>query len=206
MAVDTNNDKTRFTLETAPRKQKEGKTDLPPELKAINRNLHDQILASLWGQDEASLRSEDGEKGDKATPKGREILEQTRSEGPSEEVAEKLHGLVETMLSHLHTKEATVSRGADAYRNNGIDCVDKIERNYGKERRTLADACKKDGDRFAQRVREARGALEDQAKAREEAMQRLEETAAKRRQLYQQTTTSLRALHGRLLKNKLAED
>ncbi|KAJ4226456.1 hypothetical protein NW759_005042 [Fusarium solani] len=110
------------------------------------------------------------------------------------------------MLSHLATKQATIYRGADAYRKSGIDCVDKMERRYSQERNALADACKKDGDRFARRVREARETVEDGEKARGKAMHQLEQAATKRRQLYQQASTGLRALHGRLLKRKMAED
>lgn len=103
------------------------------------------------------------------------------------------------MLSHLQTKEVTVYRGADAYRKNGISCVGKIDRRYTQERQTLSEVCKKDGDKFVRRVREVNAALEQHGKSRDEAIIRLEETTARRRHLFQQATTSLRALHGRLM-------
>ncbi|KAM0432953.1 hypothetical protein ACHAPT_004658 [Fusarium lateritium] len=203
-AAESNHDKDRIALKAHPQKEKrEQERDLFPVLTAFNRNLQNQIFESLRGQDEASV---DEEKQAKTTDKGKEVAEQTDSERPTNEVAENLHALVETMLSHLATKEATVYYGADAYRKNGIDCVDKIERKYSQERSALADVCKKDGDRFARRVREARDAVEDGGKARDEALHQLEQAASKRRQLYQDASTGLRALHGRLLKRKRVED
>ncbi|KAJ4209842.1 hypothetical protein NW767_000119 [Fusarium falciforme] len=206
-AAEPNHDKTRIELKARPRnEQREQESDLLPGLTALNKNLQNQIFESLQGQDEASVVVADGGKRTKTTEKGNEVTEQTDPEKPTDEVAEKLHVLVETMLSHLATKEATIYRGADAYRKSGIDCVDKMERRYSQERTALADACKKDGDRFARRVREARETVEDGEKARGKAMHQLEQAATKRRQLYQQASTGLRALHGRLLKRKMVED
>ncbi|KAI8685527.1 hypothetical protein NCS55_00225200 [Fusarium keratoplasticum] len=197
----------RIELKARPRnEQREQGSDLLPGLTALNKNLQSQIFESLQGQDEASVVVVDGGKRTKTTEKGNEVAEQTDPEKPTNEVAEKLHALVEKMLSHLATKEATIYRGADAYRKSGIDCVDKMERRYSQERNALADACKKDGDRFARRVREARETVEDGEKARGKAMHQLEQAATKRRQLYQQASTGLRALHGRLLKRKMVED
>ncbi|RSL71955.1 hypothetical protein CEP54_001141 [Fusarium duplospermum] len=205
-AAEPNHDKTRIELKSRPRnEEKEQERNLLPVLTALNKNLQSQIFESLRGQDEAPVEMDEGKR-TKAADKNNEVAEQTDPEKPTDEVAEKLHALVETMLSHLATKEATVYRGADAYRKSGIDCVDKIERKYSQERTALADACKKDGDRFARRVREAREAVEDGEKARGKAMHQLEQAAAKRRQLYQQASTGLRALQGRILKGKMVED
>ncbi|KAI8723234.1 hypothetical protein NCS52_00178800 [Fusarium sp. LHS14.1] len=204
--AEPNHDKTRIELKARPRnEQREQESDLLPVLTAFSKNLQSQIFESLQGQDEASMVVDEG-KWTKTTEKGNEAGEQTHSEKPTDEVAGKLHALVETMLSHLATKEATIYRGADAYRKSGIDCVDKIERKYSQERNALADGCKKDGDRFARRVREARETVEDGEKAREKTMHQLEQAATKRRQLYQQASTGLRALHGRLLKRKMVDD
>ncbi|KAI8689678.1 hypothetical protein LRP88_14029 [Fusarium phalaenopsidis] len=204
-AAEPNHDKTRIELKARPRnEQREQESDLLPVFTALNKNLQRQIFESLQGQDGASVVDEG--KRTKTTEKGNEVAEQKDPEKPTDEVAEKLHVLVETMLSHLATKEATIYRGADAYRKSGIDCVDKMERRYSQERNALADACKKDGDRFARRVREARETVEDGEKARGKAMHQLEQAATKRRQLYQQASTGLRALHGRLLKRKMVED
>jgi hypothetical protein len=109
------------------------------------------------------------------------------------------------MLSHLRTKEATIYHGADAYRKNGIGCVSKINRRYTQERQTLNEMCKKDGDEFIRRTREVNAALEERGNSRDEAILRLEETTARRRHLFQQATTSLRTLHGRLMNGKLAD-
>ncbi|KAL2691471.1 hypothetical protein Neosp_001856 [[Neocosmospora] mangrovei] len=204
--AEPNHDKTRIELKARPRnEQREQESDLLPVLTAFSKNLQSQIFESLQGQDEASVVVDEGKR-TKTTEKGNEAAEQTHSEKPTDEVAGKLHALVETMLSHLATKEATIYRGADAYRKSGIDCVDKIERKYSQERNALADGCKKDGDRFARRVREARETVEDGEKARGKAMHQLEQAATKRRQLYQQASTGLRALHGRLLKRKMEDE
>jgi hypothetical protein len=48
-------------------------------------------------------------------------------------------------------------------------------------------------------------ALEDRGKSRDEAILRMEETTARRGHLFQQATTSLRALHGRLMNGKLTD-
>ncbi|UPK96852.1 hypothetical protein LCI18_007787 [Fusarium solani-melongenae] len=206
VAAEPNHDKTGIELKARPRnEQREQGSDLLPGLTALNKNLQNQIFESLQGQDEASVVA-DGGKRAKTTEKSNEVAEQTVPEKPTDEVAGKLHGLVETLLSHLATKEATIYRGADAHRKSGIDCVDKMERMYSQERNALADACKKDGDRFARRVREARETVEDGEKARGKAMHQLEQAAIKQRQLYQQASTGLRALHGRLLKRKMVED
>lgn len=109
------------------------------------------------------------------------------------------------MLGHLQAKEATIYRGADAYRKNGINCVDKIERRYIQERQALNETWKKDSDRFLRGTRAAKAAIDERGKIREKAMQQLNETVARRRHLFQQATTSLRALHGRLMKGKLAD-
>ncbi|RSM05346.1 hypothetical protein CEP52_006313 [Fusarium oligoseptatum] len=205
-AAGPNHDKTRIELKARLRnEEEEQERNLLPALTALNKNLQSQIFESLRGQDEAPMEVDKGKR-TKTTDKDNEVAKQTDPEKPADEVAEKLHALVETMLSHLATKEATVYRGADAYRKSGIDCMDKIEQRYSQERNALAEACKKDGDRFARRVREAREAVEDGEKARGKAMHQLEQATAKRRQLYQQASTSLRALHGRLLKRKRVED
>ncbi|RSM11576.1 hypothetical protein CDV31_006679 [Fusarium ambrosium] len=205
-AAEPNHDKTRIELKARLRnEEEEQERNLLPALTALNKNLQSQIFESLRGQDEAPMEVDKGKR-TKTTDKDNEVAKQTDPEKPADEVAEKLHALVETMLSHLATKEATVYRGADAYRKSGIDCMDKIEQRYSQERNALAEACKKDGDRFARRVREAREAVEDGEKARGKAMHQLEQATAKRRQLYQQASTSLRALHGRLLKRKRVED
>ncbi|KAJ4326991.1 hypothetical protein N0V84_002604 [Fusarium piperis] len=207
VAAEPIHDKTRIKLKARPRnEEREQERNHVPVLTAFNKKLQNQIFESLRGQDEESPEALDGEKRAKTTDKGNEVAEQTDPEKPTDEVAEKLHALVETMLSHLATKEATVYRGADAYRKSGIDCVDKIERKYSQERNALADTCKKDGDRFARRVREAREVVEDGGQARGKAMHQLQQAATKRRQLYQQASTSMRALHGRLLKRKAVED
>ncbi|KAF4332642.1 hypothetical protein FBEOM_13577 [Fusarium beomiforme] len=135
----------------------------------------------------------------------RESPRQTRPDGPNAEIAEKLHGLVETLLGHLKSKEAAIYQGADAYRKNGIMCVEKIERRYMQERQALNETWKKDSDRFVRRTRAANAALEEHGKIREAAMQRLDETAARRHHLFEQATTSLRALHGRLMKRNFAD-
>ncbi|RMJ11698.1 hypothetical protein CDV36_008653 [Fusarium kuroshium] len=199
-AAEPNHDKTRIELKARLRNEEEEQ-----ERNLLNKNLQSQIFESLRGQDEAPMEVDKGKR-TKTTDKDNEVAKQTDPEKPADEVAEKLHALVETMLSHLATKEATVYRGADAYRKSGIDCMDKIEQRYSQERNALAEACKKDGDRFARRVRSAREAVEDGEKARGKAMHQLEQATAKRRQLYQQASTSLRALHGRLLKRKRVED
>lgn len=109
------------------------------------------------------------------------------------------------MLSHLRAKETTIYRGADAYRKNGIDCVSKINRRYTQEMQMLNETCKTDGDKFIRRTREVNAAVEERGNSREEAILRLEETTARRRHLFQQATTSLRTLHGRLMNGKLAD-
>ena len=61
----------------------------------LNKNLQNQIFESLQGQDEASVVVVDGGKRTKTTEKGNEVAEQTDPEKPTDEVAEKLHVLVE---------------------------------------------------------------------------------------------------------------
>ncbi|ENH63284.1 hypothetical protein FOC1_g10009179, partial [Fusarium oxysporum f. sp. cubense race 1] len=161
-------------------------------------------LASLQGQNEATAEVEQAMEHDKVRGNG-VSPKQTRPAGPNAEIAEKLHGLVKMMLGHLQAKEATIYRGADAYRKNGINCVDKIERRYIQERQALNETWKKDSDRFLRGTRAAKAAIDERGKIREKAMQQLNETAARRRHLFQQATTSLRALHGRLMKGKLAD-
>ncbi|KAF4954872.1 hypothetical protein FGADI_4974 [Fusarium gaditjirri] len=178
--------------------------NLPPEPSSSNQDLHAQILASLQGQNEATAEVEqamehDKVRGNRVSPK------QTRPAGPNAEIADKLHGLVEMMLGHLQAKEATIYSGADAYRKNGINCVDKIERRYMQERQALNETWKKDSDRFLRGTRAAKAVIDERAKIREKAMQQLNETTARRRHLFQQATISLRALHGRLMKGELAD-
>lgn len=61
------------------------------EASGHNQDLHAQIMASLQGRDESSPEVHD-EKPD-MTPE-EELAESTRPKGPSDEVEEKLHGLV----------------------------------------------------------------------------------------------------------------
>ncbi|KAH7167972.1 hypothetical protein DER46DRAFT_625640 [Fusarium sp. MPI-SDFR-AT-0072] len=198
-------DKTRVGLRLKPNKKvKTEPANLHPEPSSSNQDLHAQILASLQGQNEATAEVEQAMEHDKVRG-NRESPRQTRPAGPNAEIAEKLHGLVEMMLDHLQAKEATIYRGADAYRKNGINCVDKIERRYIQERQALNETWKKDSDRFLRGTRAAKAAINERGKIREQAMQQLNETAARRRHLFQQATTSLRALHGRLMEGKLAD-
>ncbi|EGU81173.1 hypothetical protein FOXB_08323 [Fusarium oxysporum f. sp. conglutinans Fo5176] len=198
-------DKTRAGLRPKPNtKVKAEPVNLHPEPSSSDKDLHAQILASLQGQNEATAEVEQAMEHDKVRGNG-VSPRQTRPAGPNAEIAEKLHGLVETMLGHLQAKEATIYRGADAYRKNGINCVDKIERRYIQERQALNETWKKDSDRFLRGTRAAKAAIDERGKIREKAMQQLNETAARRRHLFQQATTSLRALHRRLMKGKLAD-
>ncbi|KAF4951006.1 hypothetical protein FSARC_13044 [Fusarium sarcochroum] len=145
-AAESNPDKTRVALKAKPQKQEKAKEVHPEsDLNASAQDLHAQILASLQGHDEASTEVQNGVEHDKTHP-NKETNRQTRPGGPSEEMGDKLHGLVETMLGHLRTKEATAYRGADAYRKNGINCVDKIERKYVQEREALVNTFAKRGD------------------------------------------------------------
>ncbi|KAF5025618.1 hypothetical protein F66182_2224 [Fusarium sp. NRRL 66182] len=183
-AVEHNPDKTRVTLKATPPTQDQAKdANFRSEPNASHQDLHAQILASLQGHDNAPADVQDGGDQDNIHT-SKETIKQARYEQPGDEMAERLHGLVETMLSHLRTKEAFVYAGADAYRKNGIECVGTIERKYAYEREALAYKCKKDGDR----------------KTRDDATRQLEETIARRRHLFQQATTNLRALHGQLMK------
>ncbi|KAI8409339.1 hypothetical protein FOFC_09175 [Fusarium oxysporum] len=204
-AAEAIHDKTRAGLRPKPNtKVKAEPVNLHPEPSSSDKDLHAQILASLQGQNEATAEVEQAMEHDKVRGNG-VSPRQTRPAGPNAEIAEKLHGLVETMLGHLQAKEATIYRGADAYRKNGINCVDKIERRYIQERQALNETWKKDSDRFLRGTRAAKAAIDERGKIREKAMQQLNETAARRRHLFQQATTSLRALHRRLMKGKLAD-
>ncbi|KAM0274479.1 hypothetical protein ACHAPA_000579 [Fusarium lateritium] len=203
-AVEQKPEKTRVTLKPKARKlDKVKEVGMQTELQKGEENLHAQILASLQTSDEK--QSKDRERDHSDMHSNKEVAKKTRPEGPNEVAAEKLHGLVETMLSHLRTKEATIYRGADAYRKNGIDCVGKINRRYTQERQTLNEMCKKDGDKFIRRTREVSAVLEKRGNSRDEAILQLEETTARRRHLFQQATTSLRALHGRLMNGNMAD-
>ncbi|RKK18649.1 hypothetical protein BFJ65_g8946 [Fusarium oxysporum f. sp. cepae] len=204
-AAEAIHDKTKVGLRPKPNtKVKAEPVNLHPEPSSSDKDLHAQILASLQGQNEATAEVEQAMEHDKVRGNG-VSPRQTRPAGPNAEIAEKLHGLVETMLGHLQAKEATIYRGADAYRKNGINCVDKIERRYIQEKQALSKTWKKDSDRFLRGTRAAKAAIDERGKIREKAMQQLNETAARRRHLFQQATTSLRALHGRLMKGKLAD-
>ncbi|KAF5587442.1 hypothetical protein FPANT_6895 [Fusarium pseudoanthophilum] len=198
-------DKTRVGLRHRPNtKVKTEPVNLRPEPSSSDQDIHAQILASLQGQKEATAEVEQAMEQDKVRG-NRESPRQTRPAGPNAEIGEKLHGLVEMMLDHLQAKEASIYRGADAYRKNGINCVDKIERRYMQERQALNETWKKDSDRFLRGTRAAKAAIDERGKIREKAMQQLNETAAKRRHLFEQATTSLRALHGRLMQGNLAD-
>ncbi|QPC78363.1 hypothetical protein HYE68_009115 [Fusarium pseudograminearum] len=168
-----------------------------------NQDLHAQIMASLQGRDESSPEVHDEEPDN--TPE-EELAESTRPKGPSDEVEEKLHGLVKTLLGHLQTKEATIYQGADAYRKNGIDSVKKIKQRYLHEKQQLGERWKKDADRFVRGSRSIKAALDKRGKAQEDARHKLEETLARRRHLFQKATTSLRALHGRLTEHRYEEN
>ncbi|KAF5561904.1 hypothetical protein FNAPI_3451 [Fusarium napiforme] len=198
-------DKTRVGLRPKPKtKVKTEPVNLRPEPSSSDQDIHAQILASLQGQKEATAEVEQAMEHDKVRG-NRESPRQTRPAGPNAAIGEKLHGLVEMMLDHLQAKEASIYRGADAYRKNGINCVDKIERRYMQERQALNETWKKDSDRFLRGTRAAKAAIDERGKIREKAMQQLNETAAKRRHLFEQATTSLRALHGRLMQGNPAD-
>ncbi|CVK99444.1 uncharacterized protein FMAN_02285 [Fusarium mangiferae] len=198
-------DKTRVGLRLKPNtKVKTEPANLHPEPSSSDQDIHAQILASLQEQKEATAEVEQAMEHDKVRG-NRESPRQTRPAGPNAEIREKLHGLVEMMLDHLQAKEATIYRGADAYRKNGINCVEKIERRYMQERQALNETWKKDSDRFLRGTRATKAAIDERGKIREKAMQQLNETAARRRHLFEQATTSLRALHGRLMQGNVAD-
>lgn len=92
-AAEPNHNKTRIELKAHPRNERrEQESDLPV-LTAFNKNLKSMIFESLQGQDEASVVDEG--KRTKTTEKGNEVAEQKDPEKPTDEVAEKLHVLVE---------------------------------------------------------------------------------------------------------------
>ncbi|GKU17617.1 unnamed protein product [Fusarium langsethiae] len=167
---------------------------------AVNQDLHAQIMASLQVREESPPEVHDEQHGN--PPEQEELAEPTRPKGLSDEVEEKLHGLVKTLVGHLQTKEATIYRGADAYRKNGIASVGKIERRYIYERQQLRETWMKDAERYVRRSRSIQATLDKRGESREEARHKLEETLARRRHLFQKATTSLRALHGRLTEHQ----
>ncbi|KLO88537.1 uncharacterized protein LW93_3906 [Fusarium fujikuroi] len=204
-AVEAIHDKTRMGSRPKPNtKVKTEPVILQPEPSSSDQGIHAQILASLQGQKEATAEVEQAMEHDKVRG-NRESPRQTRPAGPNAEIGEKLHGLVEMMLDHLQAKEATIYHGADAYRKNGINCVEKIERRYMQERQALNETWKKDSDRFLRGTRAAKAQIDERGKIREKAMQQLNETASRRRHLFEQATTSLRALHGRLMQGNAAD-
>ncbi|KAF4416108.1 hypothetical protein FACUT_12869 [Fusarium acutatum] len=198
-------EKTRVGLRPKPNtKVKTESVNLHPEPSSSDQDIHAQILASLRGRNEATAKVEQAMEHDNVRG-NRESPRQTRPAGPNAEIGEKLHGLVEMMLDHLQAKEATIYHGADAYRKNGINCVDKIERRFKHEKQALNETWKKDSDRFLRGTRAAKAAIDERGKIREKAMQQLNETAARRRHMFEQARTSLRALHGRLMQGNLAD-
>ncbi|RGP58851.1 hypothetical protein FSPOR_11749 [Fusarium sporotrichioides] len=188
--------KNKLTKEKLQEQKRVGGRRSRNEVSAVNQDLHAQIMASLQVRKESPPEVHDEQHGD--TPEQEELAEPTRPKGPSDEVEEKLHGLVKTLVGHLQTKESTIYRGADAYRKNGIDSVGKIERRYIYERQQLRETWMKDAERYVRRSRSIQATLDKRGESREEARHRLEETLARRRHLFQKATTSLRALHGRL--------
>ncbi|CAJ0549681.1 Ff.00g032940.m01.CDS01 [Fusarium sp. VM40] len=116
-AVEPKPEKTRVALKTKTRKQENVKeVGMQTELQKGEENLHAQILASLQACDDK--QSKDQERDQSKVHNDKEAANKILPKGPNEEAAEQLHGLVETMLSHLRTKEATIYRGADAYPAN----------------------------------------------------------------------------------------
>ncbi|KAG5658568.1 hypothetical protein KAF25_010749 [Fusarium avenaceum] len=186
-AVEPKPEKTRVALKTKTKQDNVKEVGMQTELQKGEESLHAQILASLQACDDK--QSKDQERDQSKVHRDKEEAKKLLPKGPNEEAAEQLHGLVETMLSHLRTKEATIYRGADAYRKNGISCVGKIDRRYTQERQTLSEVSKKDGDKFVRRTREVNAALEQHGKSRDEAILRLEETTARRRSSSSADTT-----------------
>ncbi|KAM0492926.1 hypothetical protein ACHAP8_009590 [Fusarium lateritium] len=169
------------------------------EVSAANQDLYAQITASLRVRDEPPKVHDEGNDN---SPEQEELTESTRPKGPSDELEEKLNGLVKTLVGHLQTKEATIYRGADAYRKNGIDSVEKIQRRYTNERQQLKERWKKDTERFVRGSRSITATVDKRGKSRQEAGHKLEETLARRRHLFERATTSLRGLHGRLMERR----
>lgn len=94
-AAEPNHDKTRIELKSRPRnEEKEQESNLLPVLTAFNKNLQSQIFESLRGQDKAPVEVDEGKR-TKTTDKDNEVAERTNPEKPTDEVAEKLHALVE---------------------------------------------------------------------------------------------------------------
>ncbi|KAJ4138345.1 hypothetical protein NW768_002168 [Fusarium equiseti] len=140
--------RTRVSVNERPRERETAPKDgRSSELSASDRDLHAQILASLQIPDEKLPEVQDGNENGKGRDE-EEVAEPTLPKGPSEEVAEELHGLVKTMLRQLQTKEEFIYRAADTYQKNSIDCVEKIERKYEQEKQLLSKTWKKDSDRF----------------------------------------------------------
>ncbi|CEI68380.1 unnamed protein product [Fusarium venenatum] len=173
------------------------------EVSATNQDLHAQIFNSLQVRDEPPKVHDEG---NDDSPEQEELGESTRPKGPSDELEEKLNGLVKTLVGHLQTKEATIYRGADAYRKNGIGSVEKIKRRYTNERQQLKEIWKTDTERFVRGSRSITATVDKRGKSRQEAGHKLEETLARRRHLFERATTSLRDLHGRLMERRYEEN
>lgn len=109
------------------------------------------------------------------------------------------------MVGHLRSKEAAIFKGAEAYRENGEGCLERIDHRFIKERRELVDRCKKDTRLFSRKAMRLMGVMSggefDEAE-RETAMQRHSERLAERQRLYERASASMQSLCNRLLKRE----
>jgi hypothetical protein len=97
--------KNKVTKEKLQEQKRVGGRRSRNEVSAVNQDLHAQIMASLQVRKESPPEVHDEQHGD--TPEQEELAEPTRPKGPSDEVEEKLHGLVKVELMIICMKHDT---------------------------------------------------------------------------------------------------
>ena len=102
-------------------------------------------------------------------------------------------------MKHLDMRQDTIKKVTDVYKVKVTDCVYKIQKRFVKERGTMLERCIKDRQKFEQAIHRAGSTVQTSAGLRRKAAEELEEILARRRLLYDQAITSLRAMQEGLL-------
>ena len=108
-------------------------------------------------------------------------------------------------MKHLDLRQDTIKKVTDVYKVKVTDCVYKIQKRYVKERGTMLELCMKDRQKFERAIYRVGSTVQTSAELRRKAAEELEEILARRRLLYDQAITSLRATQEGLLRAPASE-
>lgn len=108
-------------------------------------------------------------------------------------------------MACLSSKSAEIMTVADAYRNAGSHCVEKIQSRFMRERSVVIDDASDHTRKFQHLLSKSVKFVDKSSKKRSDSLNELKEVLLGQTSLYEDTASALQALYGQLMSGNKAE-